>query len=115
VYGGTVCAFAACAAAARMNASCALVEPLAHLGGMTTGGLSGVDLRMPLGGIAREIFGAAPFPNFEPHAMNATLQRLLAEQQEKRAGKRDRKAASAPPAAAGAAALRGASCEEHSI
>jgi hypothetical protein len=78
VYGGTVCAYAACAAAARMNASCALVEPLAHLGGMTTGGLSGVDLRMPLGGIAREIFGAAPFPNFEPHVLNATLQRLLA-------------------------------------
>ena len=78
VYGGTVCAYAACTAAARMNVSCAIVEPLRHLGGMTTGGLSGVDLRMPLGGIALEIFGDRPFPNFEPRALNATLRRLLA-------------------------------------
>jgi len=78
VFGATVCGVAACVAAARMNASCALVEPSAHVGGMTAGGLSGVDLRMDLGGIAREVFGAAHFPNVEPHVLGARLAALLA-------------------------------------
>ncbi len=78
VLGSTVCGVAACVAAARMNASCVLVEPSAHLFGMTSGGLSGVDLRMDLGGIAKEIFGAAHFPNVEPHVLAARLAALLA-------------------------------------
>lgn len=82
VYGSTVCAVSACVAAARMNVTCAMVEPQAHLFGMTAGGLSAVDLRMPLGGIAAEIFyGSGPhttFPKYPPHVLNATLWRLLA-------------------------------------
>ena len=78
VYGSTVCALAACVAAARMNASCAFVEPLAHVGGMTTGGLSSVDKRMAVGGIAREIYGNRTFPHSTPSAFNATLVALLA-------------------------------------
>lgn len=52
IYGSTVCAVTACVAAARMNASCAMVEPSNHLFGMSSGGLSSVDLRMPLGGMS---------------------------------------------------------------
>ena len=78
VYGSTVCAVSACVAAARMNVNCTMVEPTAHLFGMTTGGLSGVDLRMPIGGIALEIFGSRPFPNSPPSHLNATIRSLLA-------------------------------------
>jgi hypothetical protein len=77
IYGSTVCAVAACVAASRMNSTCSIREPTAHLFGMTAGGLSGVDLRMPLGGIALEIFGGKPFPNFPPSALNRTLHALL--------------------------------------
>ena len=77
VYGSTVCAVAACVAAARMNASCAIVEPQSHLWGMTAGGLSGADLRMPLGGVAREIFGPHPSPNHPPSVWNATIWALV--------------------------------------
>lgn len=77
VFGSTVCAVAACVAAARMNASCAFFEPTAHIFGMTAGGLSGVDLAMQLGGIAREIFGNHTGPNFPPSALNRTLHSLL--------------------------------------
>ena len=44
---------------------------------MSAGGLSGVDLAMPLGGIALEIFGNKSFPNFPPSALNRTLRSLL--------------------------------------
>ena len=77
VYGSTICAVTACVAAARMNASCAIVEPRAHLWGMTAGGLSGVDLRMPLGGVAKEIFGPRAHPNIPPSALNATMWALV--------------------------------------
>jgi len=78
-FGGTVCAVAACVAAARMNASCAIVEPSAHLYGMTSGGLSAADLDMPLGGVAREIFGGGPAsPSREPRVWSALLDGLLA-------------------------------------
>ena len=67
IYGSTVCAVSACVASSRMGVNCTMVEPQSHLFGMTTGGLSGVDLRMPLGGISQEIFGNKPFPTFPPH------------------------------------------------
>lgn len=58
VYGGTSGGVAAAVQAARMGKSVALVEPGAHLGGMTSGGLSAVDIGEPrsVGGIAREYF-----------------------------------------------------------
>ena len=77
VYGSTVCAVTACIAASRMNTSCTIVEPRQHLWGMTSGGLSGIDLRMPIGGIATEVFGNHSFPNFAPSVMNTRIWELL--------------------------------------
>ena len=58
VYGGTSGGAAAAVQAARMGKRVALVEPGRHLGGMTSGGLSAVDIGDPrsVGGIAREYF-----------------------------------------------------------
>ncbi len=58
VYGGTSGGVAAAVQAARMGKRVVLVEPGQHLGGMTSGGLSAVDIGDPrsVGGIAREYF-----------------------------------------------------------
>ena len=58
VYGGTSGGVTAAVQAARMGRRVVLVEPGAHLGGMTSGGLSAVDIGDPrsVGGIAREYF-----------------------------------------------------------
>ena len=58
VYGGTSGGVAAAVQAARLGRTVALVEPDRHLGGMTSGGLSAVDIGNPrtVGGIAREYF-----------------------------------------------------------
>lgn len=58
VFGGTSGGVAAAVQAARMGRSVLLAEPGRHLGGMTSGGLSAVDIGDPrsVGGIAREYF-----------------------------------------------------------
>jgi hypothetical protein len=58
VYGGTSGGVVAAVQAARMQKSVILVEPGKHVGGMTSGGLSAVDIGDPrsVGGIAREYF-----------------------------------------------------------
>lgn len=58
VYGGTSGGVAAAVQTARMGKRVALAEPGRHLGGMTSGGLSAVDIGDPrtVGGIAREYF-----------------------------------------------------------
>jgi hypothetical protein len=58
VYGGTSGGVAAAVQAARMGKSVLLLEPGRHLGGMTAGGLSAVDIGDPrsVGGISREVF-----------------------------------------------------------
>lgn len=58
VYGGASGGVAAAVQAARMGKSVVLAEPGRHLGGMTSGGLSAVDIGDPrsVGGIAREYF-----------------------------------------------------------
>lgn len=58
VFGGTSGGVAAAIQAARMGKSVVLAEPGRHLGGMTSGGLSAVDIGDPrsVGGIAREYF-----------------------------------------------------------
>lgn len=58
VYGGTSGGVAAAVQAARTGKSVVLAEPGRHLGGMTSGGLSAVDIGDPrsVGGIAREYF-----------------------------------------------------------
>lgn len=56
IYGGTSGGVAAAVQAARMGKRVVIAEPGSHLGGMTSGGLSAVDIGDPrsVGGIARE-------------------------------------------------------------
>lgn len=58
IYGGTSGGVAAAVQASRMGRKVVIVEPGKHLGGMTSGGLSAVDIGDPrtVGGIAREYF-----------------------------------------------------------
>lgn len=58
VYGGTSGGVAAAVQATRMGRGAVIAEPGQHLGGMTAGGLSAVDIGDPrsVGGIAREYF-----------------------------------------------------------
>jgi len=58
VYGGTSGGVAAAVQAARMGKSVVIAEPGRHLGGMTSGGLSALDIGDPrsVGGISREYF-----------------------------------------------------------
>ncbi len=58
IYGGTSGGVAAAVQAARMGKRVVIAEPGRHLGGMTAGGLSAVDIGDPrtVGGIAREYF-----------------------------------------------------------
>ena len=58
VYGGTSGGVVAAVQAARMGKAVVMAEPACHLGGMTAGGLSAVDIGDPrsVGGIAREYF-----------------------------------------------------------
>jgi hypothetical protein len=58
VFGGTSGGVAAAVQVARMGKTVVLAEPGQHLGGMTAGGLSAVDIGDPrsVGGIAREYF-----------------------------------------------------------
>ncbi len=58
IYGGTSGGVVAAVQAARLGKRVILAEPGRHLGGMTSGGLSAVDIGDPrsVGGIAREYF-----------------------------------------------------------
>jgi FAD dependent oxidoreductase/Right handed beta helix region len=58
IYGGTSGGVAAAVQAARMGKRVVIAEPGRHLGGMTAGGLSAVDIGDPrsVGGVAREYF-----------------------------------------------------------
>lgn len=58
VYGGTSAGISASIQAARMGKSVILIEPGAHLGGLTAGGLGATDVgnKAAIGGIAREFY-----------------------------------------------------------
>jgi hypothetical protein len=58
VYGGTSGGVVAAVQAARMGARVVLIEPSAHLGGMTSGGLGTTDFGHPdsIGGLSREFY-----------------------------------------------------------
>jgi ribulose 1,5-bisphosphate synthetase/thiazole synthase len=58
VFGGTSGGLSAAVQVARMGKTVILAEPGEHLGGMTSGGLSAVDIGDPrsVGGITREYF-----------------------------------------------------------
>ena len=100
VYGGASGGVIAAVALARLGRSVALVEPTRHLGGMTTGGLGWVDVKVggvrAFGGLTgeylrrvREFYAAKgvdvdQFGNdgavAEPHVAEAVFERLVAEQ-----------------------------------
>ena len=60
VYGGTSGGVVAAVAAARAGRSVVLVEPSAHLGGMTSAGLGATDIgnKRAIGGMARDFYRA---------------------------------------------------------
>lgn len=59
VYGGTAGGVAASVQAARMGKRVILLEPTAHLGGLSSGGLGATDIgnKAAIGGVAREFYG----------------------------------------------------------
>ncbi len=78
VWGGTVCGATASVAAVRSsrNASVLWLVNGTRLGGMTSGGLGGVDLSMKIGGLADELL--TPLGRgFEPHTAEDAVQRLV--------------------------------------
>jgi hypothetical protein len=86
IYGQTICGITGAVAAARMNATVALVSERGdnHLGGMTTGGLSAMDLNMATGGVWAEFMARTgipqkPFPSFRARDASATVAAMLAE------------------------------------
>lgn len=58
IYGGTSAGLAAAIQAKRMQKTVIVLEPSAHLGGLTTGGLGQTDIgnKIAIGGIAREFY-----------------------------------------------------------
>lgn len=88
VYGGTAGGVAAAVAAAREGAAVALLEPGAHLGGMTSGGLGATDhgRQNTIGGISLEFYqrlgrhyGEAATWYFEPHVAEEVLRQMAQE------------------------------------
>ena len=60
IYGGTSAGVAAAVQARREGLQVVLIEPSAHLGGLTTGGLGATDIgnKHVIGGLAREFYAA---------------------------------------------------------
>lgn len=58
VYGGTSGGVTAAIQAARMGKSVVLIEPTAHIGGLTSGGLGATDIgnKAAIGGLSREFY-----------------------------------------------------------
>ncbi len=99
IYGGTSGGVVAALQAYRMGKTVILLEPYGHVGGLTTGGLSAVDVGNPatIGGITREYFKTLAaaygkdlkFDNYfahtggdfviEPHAAEQLFLDLIAE------------------------------------
>ena len=88
VYGGTAGGVGAAVQTARLGRSVVLLENGAHLGGMTTGGLSYTDFgnKAAIGGIAREFYrrlgakyGVEEEWTFEPHVAQQVIDEMAAE------------------------------------
>ncbi|MFC4870790.1 FAD-dependent oxidoreductase [Negadavirga shengliensis] len=58
IYGGTSAGVAAAIQSSRMGKSVVLIEPSAHVGGLTTGGLGATDIgnKSAIGGISKEFY-----------------------------------------------------------
>lgn len=79
IVGGTVCGVTAAVAVARSDPAAKVLWLVngTRLGGMTSGGLGGVDLSMKIGGLADELL--TPLGRgFEPHTAEAAVEKLLA-------------------------------------
>ena len=78
VFGGTVCGVTAVAGAQRTNSSLSVgwVVSGSRLGGMTSGGLGGLDSGMPIGGFAAQLITPLGH-NFEPHVAEEAVEALL--------------------------------------
>ena len=79
IWGGTVCGVTAAVAAQRSDPSLTIVWLVngTRLGGMTSGGLGGVDRSMNIGGLAAELL--LPLGRgFEPHVAEAAVHSFLA-------------------------------------
>jgi hypothetical protein len=76
IWGGTVCGVTASVAAATGNASVLFIVNGSRLGGMTSGGLGGVDLSMKIGGLADKLL--TPLGRgFEPHVAESAMEAML--------------------------------------
>jgi hypothetical protein len=88
IYGGTASGVVAAVQLARLGRTVVLLDPAAHVGGMTTGGLSWTDFgnKAAIGGIAREFYrrcgsryGAEEEWCFEPKVAADVLEEMLRE------------------------------------
>jgi hypothetical protein len=88
VYGGTAGGIIAAVQLRRLGRTVVLLEPSAHLGGMTTGGLSNTDIgnKAAIGGMSREFYrqagqryGAEEEWRFEPHVASDIFAAMLKE------------------------------------
>ncbi len=88
VYGGTSGGITAALQAARDGRRVVLVAPEAHLGGLTTGGLTNTDIgnKAAIGGLSREVYkrigqkyGVEEEWRFEPKVAEAVYQEMIAE------------------------------------
>jgi len=89
IFGGTAAGVIAAVAAAQPGKRCLLVNPAAHVGGMTSGGLGATDVGNPavVGGLAREfyrrvgrVYGLDDVVwRFEPHVAEQVLLDWIAE------------------------------------
>ena len=79
VWGSTVCGVTAAVGAVRTNTSATVlwVVNATRLGGMTSGGLGGIDTGMEYGGLAWELLGPLN-KNVEPHVAEEAVLAMLA-------------------------------------
>ena len=88
IYGGTSCGIIAAVQLSRLGRKVVLIEPSAHLGGMTTGGLSNTDIgnKAAIGGLSREFYHRVGQKyweeeewRFEPHIASEVYADMLKE------------------------------------
>lgn len=88
IYGGTSGGVIAAVQLRRLGRTVVLLEPSAHLGGMTTGGLSDTDIgnKAAIGGMSHEFYrrvgqkyGEEEEWRFEPHVAEQVLQEMVQE------------------------------------
>ncbi len=88
IYGGTSCGIITAVQLSRLGRKVVLIEPSAHLGGMTTGGLSNTDIgnKAAIGGMSREFYhrvgqkyGKEEEWRFEPHIAEEVYAAMLKE------------------------------------